>query len=205
MADSLFPDNVYREMGDVELELGRIRDLANSVAQTISTGFRGALLDGKSLKSLLGDIARAFADIALKAAIKPLGNLVGGLVENLFAGTNPALGTVTPFAKGGVIATPSYFPLGSGHGLAGEAGPEAIMPLPRGPDGRLGVAGGGGAVNVTFNVTASDARSFAASEAEVSAMLLRAVRRGPGGTWWAVAAPPDRPPPPAGGGGGGVW
>ncbi|NGP18696.1 hypothetical protein [Devosia aurantiaca] len=63
-------------------------------------------------------------------------------------------------------------------GLAGEAGPEAIMPLQRGADGRLGVAGGGGAVNVTFNVTASDARSFTQSEAEVSAMLLRAVRRG---------------------------
>jgi len=37
---------------------------------------------------------------------------------------------------------------------------------------------GGGAVNVTFNVTASDARSFMSSEADVSAMLLRAVKRG---------------------------
>lgn len=31
-------------------------------------------------------------------------------------------------------------------------------------------------MNVTFNVTATDARSFAASEAELSAMLLRAVK-----------------------------
>lgn len=178
MADDLFPDNFNRELGDVELELNRIGDLADGVARSISAGFRGALLDGKSLKSVLGDIARSFADIALKAAIKPLGMLANGLIENLFAGTNPALGAVTPFAKGGVIAQPSYFPMGSGLGLAGEAGPEAIMPLARGPDGRLGVAGGGGAVHVTFNVTASDARSFAASEAEISAMLLRAVRRG---------------------------
>jgi hypothetical protein len=37
-------------------------------------------------------------------------------------------------------------------------------------------------VNVTFNVTATDARSFAASEAELSAMLLRAVKRGTRGT-----------------------
>lgn len=182
MADNLFPDNIYRELGDVELELGRIRDLADGVARTISAGFRGALLDGKSLKSVLGDIARSFADIALKAAIKPLGDLAGGLMEKLFAGTSPALGTVTPFAKGGVIASPSYFPLGRGMGLAGEAGPEAIMPLSRGPDGRLGVAGGGGAVQVTFNVTATDARSFTASEAEISAMLLRAVRRGARGS-----------------------
>jgi len=183
MADNLFPDSFSRELGDVTLELERIEDLADGVARSISTAFRGALLDGKSFKSVLGDIARSFADIALKAAFKPLGDMVGGLVGNLFAGTNPALGTVTPFAKGGVIATPSYFPLGSGTGLMGEAGAEAIMPLSRGPDGRLGVAGGGGAaVNVTFNVTASDARSFAASEAELSAMLLRAVKRGARGS-----------------------
>jgi phage-related minor tail protein len=183
MADDLFPDSFRDELSSVEVELGRIGNLADGVARSISAGFRGALLEGKSLKSVLGDIARSFADIALKAAIKPLGDMVGGLIGNLFAGTNPALGNVTPFAKGGVIATPSYFPLGgSSLGLAGEAGPEAVMPLARGPDGRLGVAGGGGAVNVTFNVTASDARSFAASEAEISAMLLRAVKRGTRGT-----------------------
>lgn len=181
MADEFFPDSFRSELGDVSLELERIGDLADGVARAISTAFRGALVDGRSFKSLLGDIARSFSDIALKAAIKPFGDLVGGLVGNLFAGTNPALGTVTPFAKGGVIARPSYFPLGSGLGLAGEAGPEAIMPLARGADGRLGVAGGG-AVNVTFNVTASDARSFAASEAEISAMLLRAVKRGTRGS-----------------------
>lgn len=185
MVDNLFPDSFHDELTSVEIELGRIGNLADGVARSISAGFRGALLEGKSLKSVLGDIARSFADITLKAAIKPLGDMVGGLIGNLFAGTNPALGNVTPFAKGGVIATPSYFPLGASPpvGLAGEAGPEAIMPLARGPDGRLGVAGGGGgAVNVTFNVTASDARSFAASEAEISAMLLRAVKRGARGS-----------------------
>jgi len=179
MVDNLFPDSFGRELGDVSIELERIEDLADGVARSISAGFRGALLDGKSLQSVLGDIARSFADIALKAAFKPLGDLAGGLVENLFKAANPA---VTPFAKGGVIATPSYFPLGTGLGLMGEAGAEAIMPLSRGADGRLGVAGGGGAVNVTFNVSASDARSFAASEAEISAMLLRAVKRGTRGS-----------------------
>ncbi len=93
--------------------------------------------------------------------------------------TNPALGGVTAFAKGGIVAAPSYFPLSNGLGLMGEAGPEAILPLRRGSDGRLGVASGGAsAVQVTLNVSAQDARSFLAAEAEVSAMLLRAVRRG---------------------------
>src|SRR5690606_22254499 len=176
MAGNLFGEDFRDELSDVSTELGRIGDLADGVANAVSRAFRGAVMDGKSFQSVLAEIGRAFSDIALKAAFKPLGTMIGGLVENIFTATNPA---VTPFAKGGVIASPSYFPLGRGLGLAGEAGPEAIMPLQRGPDGRLGVAGGGGgAVHVTFNVTASDARSFAASEAEVSAMLLRAVRRG---------------------------
>jgi phage-related minor tail protein len=180
MAGDLFGEDFHQELSDVNVELGRISDLAQGVASSVSRAFRSAVTDGKSFRSVLGDIASAFADIALKAAFKPIGTLVEGLVGNLFSATNP---TVTPFAKGGVVASPSYFPLGRGMGLAGEAGPEAIMPLQRGPDGRLGVAGGGGgAVNVTFNVTASDARSFAASEAEVSAMLLRAVRRGTRGS-----------------------
>ena len=166
-------------LGDVSLELERIGDLADGVGRSLSRAFRGAVLDGKSLKSVLGEVARSFADIALKAAFQPIGNLVSGAIESLFQATNPA---VTPFAKGGVLASPAYFPLGQGLGLAGEAGAEAILPLARGADGRLGVAGGGGAVNVTFNVTASDARSFAASEAELSAMLLRAVRRGTRGS-----------------------
>ena len=135
------------------------------------------MLDGRSLKNVLGDVSRAFADIALRAALKPVGMLVSGAVESLFNAANPAL-AVKPFAKGGVLASPTYFPMGRGLGVAGEAGPEAVLPLTRGSDGRLGVSAGGGSVNVTFNVTASDARSFLASEAELSAMLLRAVKRG---------------------------
>lgn len=163
------------ELGDVSVELDRIGDLADGVASSLSRAFRGAVVNGRSLNAVLGQVARSFADIALQAAFKPLGTLVGGLVEQVFTAANPA---VTPFAKGGVIAAPTYFPLGRGVGLAGEAGAEAILPLARGSDGRLGVAGGGGVVSVTMNITASDARSFVASEAEVGAMLLRAVRRG---------------------------
>lgn len=179
MAGDLFDEDFRDELSDVSVEIRRIHALADGVARSISSGFRSALLDGKSLESVIVGVGRAFADMALKAAFKPLETLAGNALEGLFAGLNPA---IIPHAKGGVIATPTYFPLGNALGLAGEAGPEAIMPLARGPDGRLGVAGGGGGVHVTFNVTATDARSFAASEAEMSAMLLRAVRRGTRGS-----------------------
>jgi phage-related minor tail protein len=176
MADDRFPDSFARELSDVNVELDRLKDLSKGVGSSLAGAFRGAITDGKSLQSVLGDVSKAFADIALRAALKPVGTLVSGVIENLFKATDPPL--IKAFAAGGVVNTPSYFPTRGGLALAGEAGPEAIMPLARGPDGRLGVAGAGGAVTVNFNVTAADARSFAASEAEVSAMLLRAVKRG---------------------------
>jgi hypothetical protein len=78
----------------------------------------------------------------------------GGVVDS-FSG-----GNVIPFASGGVVGSPTYFGMGGGQtGLMGEAGPEAIMPLKRGPDGKLGVeaAGGGGAVTIqqNFNFSAN--------------------------------------------------
>ncbi|WP_246472937.1 phage tail tape measure protein [Pelagibacterium limicola] len=174
----LFGEAFDKELSDVSVELERIRDLGQSVGSALTRNLRNAILEGRSLRSLLSDIGRAFADIALKAALKPLGTMISGGIESLFSALNPAVGGIKPFAKGGIVGTATYFPMPAQWGLAGEAGPEAIIPLQRGSDGRLGVAGGGGSVTVNFNVTASDARSFLAAEAEVSAMLLRAVRRG---------------------------
>lgn len=69
--------------------------------------------------------------------------------------------------------------MGGGLGLMGEAGAEAILPLARGADGSLGVAGGGGgAINVVFNVTAPDPAAFRKSEGQITGMLARAVSRG---------------------------
>ena len=62
---------------------------------------------------------------------------------------------IVPFASGGVVNKPTIFPMANGMGLMGEAGPEAIMPLRRGANGKLGVESSGGASNVVVNVDAS--------------------------------------------------
>lgn len=69
---------------------------------------------------------------------------------NVFSG-----GDVVPFRAGGVVSAPAIFPMASGGiGLMGEAGPEAIMPLGRDHQGRLGVrAEKGGDVTVIVNNT----------------------------------------------------
>jgi uncharacterized protein (DUF697 family) len=136
-------DEFARELSDVSIELERVSDLAESVGKSLTNAFRGAIVDGRSLRDVLSDVSRAFADIALKAALQPVGTLISSGVETLFNGLNPALG--------GVAAAPVA---------------------------RAAAQAAGAVTHVTFNVTSPDARSFAASEAEVSAMLLRAVKRG---------------------------
>jgi lambda family phage tail tape measure protein len=66
---------------------------------------------------------------------------------NVFSG-----GNIVPFASGGIVTRPTIFPMAKGGvGLMGEAGPEAIMPLKRGRNGKLGVEGGGG-INISNNI-----------------------------------------------------
>jgi len=89
--------------------------------------------------------------------------------------------SLVPFANGGIVSSPTPFNFGQRLGVMGEAGPEAIMPLKRGADGKLGVAAGGGtgrSMSVVFNVTSNDASSFKRSEGQITAMLARAVSRG---------------------------
>jgi tape measure domain-containing protein len=58
---------------------------------------------------------------------------------------------IIPFAKGGIVNSPTVFPFAKGIGLMGEAGPEAILPLKRGADGSLGVMAWAVAVMSTWS------------------------------------------------------
>lgn len=167
--------------------LENLEKLSQSFGAQLTGALKSAAISGRSLEDVLRRIGLNLAGMALEQGLKPLQSLAGSLLSGLFGSLAGALpfakggvpGHVVPFAAGGIVSAPSYFPLGRNLGLMGEAGPEAILPLQRGSDGRLGVAAsGGGAVNVVFNVTTADAGSFRKSEAQVTGMLARAVSRG---------------------------
>ncbi|MBU2582775.1 MAG: phage tail tape measure protein [Alphaproteobacteria bacterium] len=170
----------------LQKELSTASSLGRQFSSAMSSAFDGIAIKGKSLGEVFRSLGLDLSKIALKAAFKPLEQGFGNLLSGLFAGGVGGGGVAAsplpvPFAHGGIISSPARFPLtGGGVGLAGERGAEAILPLARGPDGRLGVAAqsAGGGVNVTFNVSTPDAASFRRSETQVAAMLSRAVSLG---------------------------
>jgi len=192
MADNL-DDQSAIDLGVLDsLEL-KTRDLeraANSFARSMTRAFSASLTGGKQFDDILKSLALRLSDLALRLAFRPLERTLASGLESLIGGLSgisggvslfAAQGAVKPFASGGVIGAPTYFPLGDGGvGLAGEAGPEAIMPLARGPDGRLGVRGAGAAAaaNITIHIATPDAESFRRSESYVAGQIARAVARG---------------------------
>lgn len=77
-----------------------------------------------------------------------------------------------------VVSSPTLFRFANGIGLMGEAGAEAIMPLKRGPDGRLGVqaSGGGIVVHQTINMApGADPAQVRRSAAEGARAVLSAM------------------------------
>lgn len=165
MSDGL--ERLNLETGALMARMGELDRLAQGFAGRMAMAFADAALEGRKLSDVLRGLALSLSRMALQAALRPLGSLIGGLA-----------GRVTPFADGGVVNSPVLFPMRGGAGLMGEAGPEAIMPLARGADGKLGVRGGGGQVNVTVNISTPDAASFQRAQGQVAALITRAALRG---------------------------
>jgi phage-related minor tail protein len=178
---------VNADTSQLASELRNAASLGRQFSDALVGAFDSIAIKGRNVGDVLRTLALRLSDIVLKAALKPVeqgfGNLVSGLLSGglgFAKGGVVQQGLPVPFASGGVIQSPISFPLAGGrYGIAGERGAEAIMPLSRGSDGRLGIAArGASAMNVTFNVTARDAESFVRSEAQVAAMLSRAVSFG---------------------------
>ena len=171
-------------------QLESLDRLAQNFGRSLDAALTRGAASGRSLDGILGTIGSRLAGAAARAAAGPIRSGVGSLINGLIgAGSEDGFarggvfraGRVQPFAAGGVVAAPTYFPMAGGTGLMGEAGPEAILPLARGANGRLGVAAGGASarpVSVTVNIATPDPGAFRRSEAQVTASLARAVARG---------------------------
>ncbi|WP_157015086.1 phage tail tape measure protein [Mesorhizobium xinjiangense] len=167
-------DNAYLENTRVELE--DLERLSRRFGTKLTSAMRSAAVSGRALDDVLRQIGTNLAGLALEQGLQPLKELSGSWFASLFS----AARNVLPFADGGVVSSPTCFPLGGQTGLMGEAGAEAILPLARGADGRLGVAASGSTapVSIVFNVTSPDAASFRKSEAQLTGMIARAASRG---------------------------
>lgn len=142
-----------QDMADSAKSLSENLLKAAAANRDVGDALRSWLLD-QSIKLALSGMSNAFDSIFSKIGagsgggfLSSLGGLLLNANGNAFQG-----GNVIPFASGGVVDGPTLFPMANGAGLMGEAGPEAIMPLSRGADGKLGVnAGGGGNLGVAIS------------------------------------------------------
>ncbi len=172
----------------IRVESDRASNGSKGLGRALTSAFGDVIEGGKSFQDILRSLAADLAKLAVENVFSgagqaggfDLGGLFGGLISVNGQGNAFNNGRLTTFAKGGILSNPALFPMAGGVGLAGEAGPEAIIPLSRGSDGKLGVSAQGNVrpVAITFNVTATDAASFQRSETQVAAMLNRAVSRG---------------------------
>ncbi|MCQ0091528.1 phage tail tape measure protein [Roseovarius sp. M141] len=185
-----FNAELARVRGSFERTGYDVATLDRGMSRGLRRAIQGAVVDGDSLSTSLRTLANSMINTAFNAAVKPVADHVGGLlasgvgslVGNLMPFANGASfsqGRVQPFASGGVVSGPVTFPMRGGTGLMGEAGPEAIMPLARGTDGKLGVRGGGGGnVSVVMNISTPDTEGFRRSQGQIAAQMSRAIGRG---------------------------
>ena len=129
-------------MGDL---FGNLGDAAAQAFDGLGDKFHEFVTTGKAdfkefARSVLSDLSKIFIKAAMFNILKGLPGMsfLGSAKGNAFSSNG-----VVPFAKGGIVSKPTMFQYADGasgsFGLMGEAGAEAIMPLKRGPSGRLGV------------------------------------------------------------------
>ena len=169
-----------------------VNALASGFGSGLRRAFDGVVFDGVKLQDALRSVALSMSQTAYDVAMKPIQGAAGDAlaqgISSILGGFMPfekggafASGRVTAFAKGGVVSSPTQFAMRGGAGLMGEAGPEAIMPLARGSDGRLGVAAQGGAaraVTVVMNIQTPDVAGFQRSQSQIAASAQRLLARG---------------------------
>ena len=168
-----------------------VKGLSTGLGRNLSRAFESVVFDGQKLSDALSKVGRTMMNSAFTAAVKPVSNQFGGAVstgiQNLVSSALPFAkggvvqgGRASAFADGGIVGQPTMFPMRGGVGVMGEAGAEAILPLGRGSDGKLGVRTESSSrpVHVTFNITTPDVAGFQRSQSQIAAQMSRALGRG---------------------------
>ncbi|MDH2376019.1 MULTISPECIES: phage tail tape measure protein [Providencia] len=121
----------------------QIQSVTSATLNGFSSTLSSVLVDGQAnFKDFTKSILKMLAEIAIKMSIvkgfEAFG--FGGVTANAKGGVynSPGLSAYS----GQIVSQPTLFPFARGAGLMGEAGPEAILPLRRGIDGKLGVIAG---------------------------------------------------------------
>jgi len=184
-------DRELQRMRNALAETGKdVATLEKGLSRGLRRAFDDVVFDGAKLSETLSDMANSMVRSTYNAAMRPvtdhfaglISEGVGGIVEGILPFANGApfsQGKVMPFAQGGVISSATAFPMRGGTGVMGEAGPEAIMPLARGSDGKLGVRGAGGrATTIVMNITTPDVQGFQRSQTQIAAQMSRALSTG---------------------------
>ena len=183
-------DSELRRMRESLAATGKdVATLEKGLSKGLRKAFDGLVFDGASLASALDTVATSMMNSTFNAAMRPVTDHFGGLLASgvgslaqsilPFADGAPfSQGRVMPFANGGIVSGATPFGMRGGLGVMGEAGPEAIMPLARGADGKLGVRGSGGnGPTVVMNISTPDVQGFARSQNQIAAQMNRALGR----------------------------
>ncbi|MBD3812719.1 MAG: phage tail tape measure protein [Betaproteobacteria bacterium] len=159
-------------------KVDKLSDTARQLGLTFSSAFEDAIIGGKKFSEVLHGLAQDILRIIVRKKLtEPLANSVGNFADSfgLFGSANGNVFSNAPALSaysGSVVSSPTLFPFANGIGLMGEAGPEAILPLKRGPGGKLGVAMDGGGGVVVQNYYTIDARG---ADAGVEQRIRRAI------------------------------
>lgn len=169
-------------------------NLASTISSSLAGSFTSSLRSAESfadaMKNIFSNLTDSLINMFLQRGLYQL-------LMSMFSPTAPNVtgignypmwvaqgaafsgGEVIPFAYGGVVSKPTWFPLAGGRtGVMGEKEPEAVMPLERGPGGKLGVkASGWGGVVIHMKVITNDANSFRQARHQIQNDMYDALQR----------------------------